>query len=109
MLDRHHCHLCPALALDVDQIGRPLLPRRCLRCRFAPLGLGFPTHPLVLVFLDDVLFLLCGGPLRPLEVVQGLGEVGLKALSLKLPLPDVMVEKDENGVGNLGSRACSGG
>ena len=109
MLDRYRGYLCPALALNVDKIGRSLLSRRRLRWRFAPIVLGFPTHPLVLVFLDDVLFLLCGGPLGPLEVVQGLGEVGLKALSLKLPLPDIMVEKDENGVGNLGSRACSGG
>ena len=113
MLDRYQGYLRPALALNVDQIGPPLIPRRHLSYMFVPNSLGSLTHPLVLVFLDDILFLLCGGSLRPLEIVQGLGEVGLKALPLQLPLPEdkeeVMVGKDEMVVGNLGSRACSGG
>ena len=101
MLARYHGYLRPALALNVDQIGPPLLSRRHLSYRFVPNSFGPLTHPLVLVFLDDILFLLCGGSLRPLEIVQGLGEVGLKALPLQLPLPgdkeEVMVGKDGSG------------
>ena len=46
MLDRYRGYLCLALALNIDKIGRPLLSRRRLRWRFAPIVLGFPTHPL---------------------------------------------------------------
>ena len=46
------------------------------------------SHPLIFIFLDCVLLLLCCRTLSPLEVVQRFGEVGLQSLSLQLPLPE---------------------
>ena len=47
------------------------------------------AHPLIFVFLNRVLFLLGGWPLRPLEVIQGLSEIMLQPLSLQPPLSRV--------------------
>ena len=49
----------------------------------------FCSYPLIFVFLNRVFLLLGSGSLRPLEVVQGLGEVMLEPLSLQLPLSRV--------------------
>ena len=86
----HKCR--PSTETEREDVSHEMGKRVCLtrweRGCVSRDGKEDVSHPLIFIFLDCVLLLLCCRTLSPLEVVQRFGEVGLQSLSLQLPLPE---------------------